>query len=431
MTVDLTDIERALLDGRTKGMPGGVGPVLLADVGGKGWNLLAEDLPLPACVLRESALARNEAWMGAFLERTGAVISPHGKTTMSPQLFKRQLDQGAWAITVGNIHQLQVARHYGFPRIVLANQLVGRQAVRFVLDEMARDPSFDFYCLVDSVALVERLAEAARAAGVGRPLNVFLEGGFAGGRTGVRDKATGLAVARAVKAAAPVLALRGVEGFEGLISGDGRAERVGAFLDFLMDLARTADAEDLFAPGPVILTAGGSAYYDIVAEKLSAADLRREAMVLTRSGCYLTHDSGMYAKSFADIQARSALARDLGEVEAALEVWAYVQSRPEPNRVLVTMGKRDTAFDGDWPTPLKWHRSGGGGAAPAPMPPGHRMTGMNDQHGYLEVPADSPLQVGDMVGFGVTHPCLTFDRWQLIFLVDDAYTVTGAVRTFF
>jgi D-serine dehydratase len=260
---------------------------------------------------------------------------------------------------------------------------------------------------------------------------VFLEGGFVGGRTGVRDVETARQVARAVRAAEPYLALRGVEGFEGLISGDDHAQRVGRFLDFLIELAQMIDREELCAPGPLILTAGGSAYYDIVVEKFRAANLRRQTMILTRSGCYLTHDSGMYARHFAAIRERSSVAAALGAPQAAMEVWAYVQSRPEATRALVTMGKRDVSFDRDLPVPLKWHRPGANVRTPRVVPPDHRITALNDQHGYLDLPADSPLQVGDLVGFGVSHPCLTFDRWQTILLVNDDYDVVGAIRTYF
>ena len=63
--------------------------------------------------------------------------------------------------------------------------------------------------------------------------------------------------------------------------------------------------------------------------------------------------------------------------------------------------------------------------------PGARVTGLNDQHAYLELPAASPLKVGDLVGFGISHPCTTFDKWQLIYVVDDDYRIVDAIRTFF
>lgn len=277
------------------------------------------------------------------------------------------------------------------------------------------------------------LAEAARKVGTGRPLQLLLEGGMAGGRTGCRDVAGALTVARAVKAAAPYLALRGVEGFEGLLGPDSSA-KVQAFLDYLVSIARAVEAESLFAPGEVILSAGGSAFYDLVAHTFKKSGLASKLRVLTRSGCYLTHDSNMYQKRFAALRARSPEVDQLGEApRAAIEVWAYVQSRPEPNQAIVTMGKRDIPFDPDAPVALKWFRPGSGTnrQAPKPLSPDHMVTALNDQHGYMTVPKDTPLKVGDMVGFGISHPCLAFDRWQVICLVDDDYNVVDAVRTYF
>jgi len=326
---------------------------------------------------------------------------------------------------------VQVARDFGVSRIVLANQLIGRQALRYVVSELKRDPGFDFYCLVDSVENVRALAAAAREAGLSRPLQVLLEGGYPGGRTGCRDLAGALAISHAVKDAAPDLALRGVEGFEGLFPGDAakQAAAVAGFLDFLVQVAVAAEHESLFAPGSLILSAGGSAFYDMVAERFRHAGIAREFFVLTRSGCYLTHDSVLYRDAFAALSERSPQAASLGSgLMPALEVWAYVQSRPEPTKCLLTMGKRDVSYD-DLPVALHWCRPGD--AKPRPVGDGHTVTGLNDQHCHMTVPTVSPLRVGDMVGFGISHPCLTFDKWQVICIVDDDYTVTSAIRTFF
>lgn len=430
-------IRSSVVDHRLKGVPGGMAPCALEAIGAKGWNVLAEDMPLPVVLLNKPAIEHNSRWMRDFLKMTGAVVAPHGKTTMSPQLFERQIADGAWAITVATTHQMQVARDYGVERIVLANQLVGKQAIRYVLEELKRAPTLDFYCLVDSVANVEMLAAAAREAKSGRPLQLFLEGGMANGRTGCRDVASAVAVARAIKAAAPFLALRGVEGFEGLVWGPDPkavAVQVQGFLDFLVAIARACEAEDLFAPGKVFLSAGGSAFYDLVTATFNKSGLKLPTQVLTRSGCYLTHDSVMYTERFAALRARSPAVDGLGSgPRAALEIWAYVQSRPEPDKAILTMGKRDASYDDHMPVPLKWYRpeAGANRRAPLAIGPGHAVTNMNDQHAYLKVPADSPLRVGDMVGFGISHPCLTFDKWPLIALVDDDYNVVDAIKTFF
>jgi D-serine dehydratase len=435
VTMDLSEILATPVDGRTKGYPGGIAGSTIGDIGKQGWNLLREDVPLPAAVLRQSALDHNSKWMRAFLARTGAKIAPHGKTPMSPQLFDLQFKDGAWAITLATPQQIAVARRYGVERIILANQLIGRQAIRFVLDELKRDPNFDFYCLVDSLETVAILAEAAKAAAIGRPLQVLLEGGMAGGRTGVRDQETGLKVARAVKAAAPFLALRGVEGFEGLVAGPAEAPKVRSFLEFLVGMARAVEAGGLFAPGTVLLSAGGSAFFDLVADTFAKAGLKSQTQVVTRSGCYLAHDSLSYTQHFAAMIERDPSLTDLGlGLVPALEVWGYVQSRPEPTKCLVTMGRRDVGTDSGNPVPERWYRPGhhnrpeafAQGSKTAPV-----VTGLNDQHTHVQLDPSSPLRVGDMISFGVSHPCTTFDKWPMIYVVDDDYAITGAVRTYF
>src|SRR5690242_20621501 len=170
-----------------KGLPHSDVDIELSDVASRSWNVLAEDLPLPVAVLRRSALDNNRRWMREFLTRTGARLAPHGKTTMSPQLFAMQIEDGAWAITLATVQQVRVARASGINRIVLTNEIVGRSDIAYLLDELKRDPAFEFLCLVDSQESLRRWADAARARKVGRPVRVLIEIGHAGGRAGCRD----------------------------------------------------------------------------------------------------------------------------------------------------------------------------------------------------------------------------------------------------
>ncbi|PVE23626.1 amino acid deaminase [Microvirga sp. KLBC 81] len=417
------------LTGLTKGMPSAKTKVSIGEVAAQGWNVLREDLALPLAILRKSALDRNERWMRNFCEAADVTIAPHGRTTMSPQLFQHQMDAGAWAMTVATLQQLRVCREFGHRRVIFANQLIGRQAINYVTSELRNDPSFEFYCLVDSVRGVEILIDALTHNPAGRPLNVLLEGGSVGGRTGCRTVEEALAVARAVKGASPHLALRGVEGFEGL-NTESSDESVQAFLKALVTIAEACARENLFADGPVLLSAGGSAFFDLVADAFHAADLERPVQVLTRSGCYISLDAAMYTRSIERLLHRKPALADLGPAPRnAREIWAYVQSRPEPTKVILTAGKRDLSYDVHLPIALHWHRPGEDVVHQVPAQ--HTIIGLNDQHAHMTVPADSPLQVGDMVGLGVSHPCTTFDKWQVMFIVDDSYNVVDAIRTFF
>jgi D-serine dehydratase len=423
--LSLREIEDQRLDVLAKGLPPGAS-LRLGDVGKQGWNVLAGDMPMPLAVIRESVLKANSAWMSAFTGANELLIAPHGKTTMAPQLFDLQIADGAWAITVATMQQLAVARHFGVKRVILANQPIGRQEIGCCFEAL-QQPGFELYCLADSVAGVGLLAEAAKGHAGANPLRVFVEIGFMGGRTGARTREEALAVARAV-AGAPGLRLSGFECFEGLHSDSAGADKL---LDEVIAVAAAASAEGLLGPEPLVLSAGGTALFDRVGEKFNAASLGRPLLKVLRSGCYLTHDDLGYSASFRRIMLETSLKLPPGGLEPALEVWAYVQSRPERGRSLLTLGKRDVTYDSALPVPLRWYRPGGAMARPEPMPAGHTVLALNDQHCHLGTPDESPLQVGDMVAFGIAHPCLTFDKWAVLMLVDDDWNVTGAIRTFF
>lgn len=410
-----------VLDETIKGIPPGHSARLL-DVGKMGWNLMRGDVPLPAAVLRESALDHNSRWMQAFVARRNAVIAPHVKTTMAPQIMERQLRDGAWGVTVATLHQLKVCRRFGIDRIVLANQLVGKLELDALVAELSASPGLDFFMLVDSLEGIQAACEAVRRGGANAsPIQVLVERGYLGGRTGCRDNEQALAIARAARAA-PELKLCGVEAFEGLLKpkNGGPADAVAAFVDEIVALFGSCATEALFERTPPLVTAGGSSFYDIVMDGLAGTG----AQIVTRSGCYVSHDSGVYQAEQKRILA--ATAESVGLINA-LEIWTHVQSCPEPGLAILTAGKRDFGTDSGFPVPLLISRDG-------EMPVRLRdceIIASNDQHAYLRYPQTAPLKIGDRVGLGISHPCTTFDKWDVLFLVNDAYDITGAVKTYF
>lgn len=412
------------LDWRTKGLPQVAEGRTARDLAELGLNLLSGDLMMPAAVLRERAIRNNIAGMQAFADRNGARLCPHGKTSMSPELFAMQLQAGAWGLTAATAHHVRIYRRLGLKRVLLANQLVARGDVEFICKELAADPQFDFYCLVDSREGVERLAAAAARHQLRRPLQLLLETGYTGARTGVRDLQSALAIARQVKAAAPRLALRGVETFEGVRQRIDGADGAGAILDFSVEVAEAAAGESLFSEGPVLLSAGGSAYLDLCAAKLPSSLGGSPVERVLRPGCYVTHDNGVYARITCP---HGEPLPGMARLEHALEVWGVVQSVPETGLAIVGVGKRDASYDVEPPIPLWVHSPG----QQLPRQAQRLQTlSMWDQHLSVDDP-DGSLRIGDLVGFGISHPCGTFDRWTALLTVDEEYRVTGAVTTLF
>lgn len=426
--LDLTTLDSQVLDPSTKGLPFDAPSLTVGEVGARGWNVLAGDLPLPLAVIRQEVVEANSAWMAAFTAANDLVIAPHGKTTMSPQLFDLQVADGAWAITVATVQQLGVCVRFGVKRVLIANQPVGEQAIDACFRALQGE-GFELYCLADGLPGLALLAEGAKRnpPAAGNPLRVLVEIGFLGGRTGARTREQAMEVARAV-AVTPGLVLGGFECFEGLLP---TPEAADGLIDDVAALAEAALGEGLFpADQPVVLSAGGSAFFDRVGERFNRVAFSRPVVKVLRSGCYLTHDSMSYAAAFERIISDTSLKLPEGRLEAALEVWAYVQSRPEDGRTMLTMGKRDVSFDAGMPLPLRWFRPGKM-TKPETIPGGHSVVALNDQHCHMQTPADSPLQAGDMVAFGIGHPCTTFDKWQMLVLVDEDYRVTKALKTFF
>ncbi len=422
-----------LVTHRTKGIPGGTAPFAIEDVAARGWNVLRQDQPLPLAILYEPAIANNARWMREFCRNANVSLAPHGKTTMSPDLFRRQIDDGAWAITLSTPHQVQVARDFGISRILLANQIVDPRFIDFVMSERDADPGFDFLCLIDSIDGARIAGEHIRARGFRSRLGVLVEVGAQKGRTGVRSVEEAFAVIDAIAAYPDALELRGVEGFEGIF-GPNTPEslaKVTALIESVATVAMSLDEKGLLTGDEVVLSAGGSSYYDVVVDRLQKVKLSRPTRVVIRSGCYIAHDGIMYSDFFAALKERSQRVRDIeGGLQPALQVVTYVQSMPEPGMALLSGGKRDLSYDMHLPKPRLTFRPGRD-EAPVHIGECHEIYALADQHAFMRIPEDSKLRIGDMVILDISHPCTTFDKWDVLYGVDGDYNVVSAYKTYF
>ncbi len=402
----------------------------LSDLAGQAHGLFDGTFSPPVMILKSSALRHNIETMAAYCRERGVDLAPHGKTTLAPKLFERQLQAGAWGITVATPAQVVLARSAGVERVILANELIDPPAIRWLAGELRRDLAFDFLCYIDSVAGVQLLEDSLGSPGNGRPLDVLVEVGPRGGRTGCRSIDEARAVARAASA---VKGLRvvGVAGFEGLIGHDLTDEVIGAVRAFL-ELIRLC-AADLAADGlivdrgdGVILSAGGSVFFDEVVAVLGRGLPGGHASrVVLRSGAYVSHDSGLYERlspfTRAGHDGRYTLL-------PALEAWGEVLSTPEDGLAIVGVGRRDVPSDQGLPVPSSIHRPGRETVADAQP---CRVSALNDQHAFVAVSPGVDVRVGDWMSFGVSHPCTAFDKWRVLPEVDDSYRVKEFVRTYF
>ncbi|MYW64813.1 amino acid deaminase [Streptomyces sp. SID8379] len=420
----LDELAQERVDFRFKGLPPEAEGATVADLAARRLNLFTDGFTTPVLALSAERLEHNLALMETYATRHGLAFAPHGKTSMAPRLFQRQIEHGAWGITLAVPHQVRVAREFGIERIFLANELVDAAALRWLAGELSSDPSFRFVCYVDSVRGVELMQAALSAAGATRPVDVVVElGAGVGARTGTRTEAECAAVADAV-ATADRLRLVGVAGYEGEVpEADG--ERVRAWLRRLVALAVDFDTAGRFAGlDEIVVSAGGSAWFDAVADVFAdVPELTLPVLKLLRSGAYVSHDDGHYRHltPFNRVPEEGAL-------HPAFRLWAQVVSRPAPDQAFTNAGKRDAAYDLDLPEAQVVRDAATGVIRDAA---GVSVTGLSDQHGWLRLEAGAGLEVGDWLGMGLSHPCTSFDKWQLIPVVEADGTVVDYVRTFF
>jgi D-serine deaminase-like pyridoxal phosphate-dependent protein len=375
-----------------------------AQVGEAGWDLFDGPFTWPVMVARLSAIETNVSQMAHYCATHDVDFAPHGKTTMSPALFAAQLAAGAWAITVATPNQALAAFRFGVPRVLIANEVLDPRPLRW----LARQGR-DLLCYVDSPDGVRVLSDALIDGG---KVRVLVEMGYAGGRTGCRSVAQAHEVARAA-AAVPGVEVAGVAGFEGMLPGVFEVE------GFLTTLVQAAARIAPLCPYPVLISAGGSAYFDVVVEVLAPAARAHGGRLVLRSGAVVTHDDGTYASNGGFTR----VPRE-GTLTAALEVWAQVLATPEPDLAILGAGKRDLPYDWGLPVPLTARGIDG---VLRPLP-GSTVDLLNDQHAYLRGAA---VQPGELVRLGISHPCTAFDKWRTIPIVDDSYRVVDVIDTYF
>jgi D-serine dehydratase len=421
-----------LFSATCKSFPLTAGALREDEIASQQWHLLSEDLAYPLAVLNRPALNHNLAWMQAYARRKKVQLAPHGKTTMSPELFRMQLEAGAWGLTFATIFQLGVGVQAGVRKAIIANQVLAGADLASLRNLLQAHGDLQVWFLVDSLAQLRLIEQWVASQPVSQPFDVLLEIGVSGRRTGCRTQPEALALAQAMAASAAVR-LCGVECYEGNAAqcdNDFDVVAVSDLVRRVLDITHACDAQQLFACDTILLTAGGSAVFDLVLPLLTASGLSKPVEGVLRSGCYVTHDHGHYQRYLDLVQKREGL-RD--SLRPALEVWTLVQSVPEPGLALLSCGRRDISYDIELPMPQRLAR-----AAVRHMqdvvatPPDWRITALNDQHAYLQFdPAGLVPAVGDRVVLGLSHPCTTFDKWRWMVIAEDDGLVTGAIHTCF
>lgn len=424
-----------MIDERIRGFPPGHAPLPLDAIGGQGWKPYDGNMALPLISLDQRAFAGNVERMMAYVKDHGVEIAPHAKTPMSTALSGALLSAGAWGTTVADIRQAAVLLKAGQRRLILANEIGGPAAARRLAALLAGYPSAEMHIFIDSVPLAEALIAAWRERSDLPPLGLLVE--FGAGRAGARSAEAASAILDVILTAETEnLKLTGIAAYEGAAATadadetlrriDGLVAMTAAFLPEVRGRVGTER--------PLFVTAGGSVFFDRVVAGLSAAiSADPDCRLILRSGAIFFHDHGVYERGLAGLDAREGL-RFGGKVHSAarefqpaLRVWAEVLSLPDPGLAICGMGLRDVAIDQGLPRPLALYRNGERAADVA----GAEVLRLNDQHAFVTVPAGRAVALGDVVEFGISHPCTCLDRHAILYGLDLDHQVVTAYLTSF
>ena len=373
-------------------------------------NLFTANFQFPIMVLKESAVKNNIAQMMSFCNSVDAQLAPHVKTTMSPQLAQMQVAAGARALTVANFWQGRIFLKHGFKNIIIANEVLDPTAIAEIA-KINKQKQAEIIFYVDSILALEIIQKHTPSEG---EQNLFIEIGAENGRGGVRELSLVEQLAQRIKADQR-LNLIGVTGFEGAVPDAARGRRGEKKISkFCQKIVAAAElAYPYKSDQPFVISAGGSAYFDIVARELNKFEKPRR--LLLRSGGYITHDHKYYEEIYP-------FASSDRSFQPAIEVWAQVISKPEKDFGVLNLGKRDIGNDLHNPIPIKSYDGQVKSFSAV-------IEKLNDQHGYLR--GKQEFSLAQLIGLGISHPCTTFDKWGLIPLVNDDYDLIDCLQTFF
>jgi D-serine deaminase-like pyridoxal phosphate-dependent protein len=330
-----------------------------------------DEIDTPAVLVDVDRAEANIRRAQAYADAAGLALRPHIKTHKLPFFARRQVAAGAVGITCQKIGEAEVMADAGLTDIFLPYNILGRQKLER-LATLHRRATLSV--TADNAATVAGLAEAF--ADTGRRLPVLVECDTGMGRCGVQDEAEAVALARRI-AAAPGLSFGGLMTYPPA----GRAAEANA---------RLAASRDALAAAGLScdrISSGGTPDLWQAGEATPATEYR--------PGTYIYLD-------------RDQLARGVGTpADCALTVLSTVVSRPTATRAILDAGSKalssDTGGQPDF-------------GALAGLD-GARLTGLSEEHGWVTLPADQALAVGDRVRVLPNHACVVSNLFDVVHLI--------------
>ena len=369
-----------------------------------------DDLPTPCLVVDAHRLSRNLERMQQKAEANGVALRPHVKTHKSIAIARQQIDGGSNGITVAKVGEAETFVAAGFDDVRVAYEVVGETRYERLLDLM--DEARVSFCVdtVDGARLASAFFKTA-----GKTAEILVEVDSGHHRCGVDpDSERAIETVKEI-AALPGLRLAGIlthagQGYHGPREGETLDEALvrasnqerDVMLGFAVRL-REAEVPGV-EPGAFEISIGSTP----TMRHFENSERGGFRITEIRPGNYVFNDGIQVGIGVAEPQ------------ECALTILTTVISRHRDHsgseRLFVDAGKKiltgDTGYATDGHGILLYNPR-----VMEPMPHAH-ITGLSEEHGWIEVKGGSTLHVGDRIQLIPNHACTAMNTQNLFYVAE-------------
>ncbi|MDA9749185.1 hypothetical protein N9U75_03430, partial [Pelagibacteraceae bacterium] len=193
--------------------------------------------------------------------------------------------------------------------------------------------------------------------------------------------------------------------------------------------------QSLYKEKKNIISGGGSEYFDLVVKYYNKSKITKDTKLILRPGSFIAYGHGYYEKKINNLRKRNLLTSILKKnntfFKPSLLLWAHVISINESGLAIINFGKRDASFDLGNPIPINVYRNKKIFKKIKYKSNNLSIYKLNDQHAFLKYNNKLKLNIGDLISFGVSHPCITLDKWRYIYLINSNHDIIDIYKTFF
>ena len=433
----LKEIEETKINSKIKGIPflksKSVKKIKLEKL-----NIIKENIQFPILSIDKLQLINNIRIMKNFAIKNNLSLAPHCKTFMSPQLINNHLKK-TWGLTISNNQQLSTIINLNVKNIIYGNLIVNEANLIQYLDivKKYRKLTNIYYC-IDSLFGLNLLMKVVTKKKYKFKIRILIELGTKNGRCGIRNFKSFKKIVISLNNIPKNILVSGLFFYEGAIKNSSLSKVSKKIMDLLQFTFRCHEElvyQNLYKEKIKLISGGGSEYFDLVTKYFNKFNTKNDTKLILRPGSFIAYGHGYYEKKINNLKKRNIIKSisDKNKIffKPSLLLWSHVLSINDNGIAIVNFGKRDVSFDLGNPIPINVYRNKKKYRNNETKPNNLNVIKLNDQHAFLKYNNKIKLNIGDLISFGISHPCITLDKWKYVFLINSKFDVIDVYQTFF